>query len=76
MTPSAPPEAPRPVGSAGARCATPGACAQLGQHGHELKCEAALDVRKIDEAMGTAEHLGLAFCEATELYSGMEGNLN
>ncbi|WP_267887035.1 hypothetical protein [Streptomyces sp. WM6378] len=41
-----------------------------------MKCEAALDVRKIDEAMGTAEHLGLAFCEATELYSGMEGNLN
>lgn len=44
-------------------------------HRHELKCD-ALDAQKIDEAMGVAEHLGLAFCEATDLYSGMQGSLN
>ncbi|MFI2041017.1 hypothetical protein ACH470_41470 [Streptomyces bottropensis] len=49
--------------------------AHLNGHSHELKCD-ALDTQKIDEAMGLAEHLGLAFCEATDLYSGIEGRLN
>lgn len=31
---------------------------------------------KIDEAIALAEHLGHGFCEATEIYSGFEGNLN
>jgi hypothetical protein len=35
-----------------------------------------LEVRKIDEAFALAQHLGMGFCEATEIYSGMEGNLN
>jgi hypothetical protein len=35
-----------------------------------------LDVRKIDEAFTLAQRLGFGFCEATEIYSGMEGNLN
>ncbi|QFG21170.1 hypothetical protein [Actinomadura sp. WMMB 499] len=34
------------------------------------------DLRKIDEAMGVAAAFGAAFCEATEIYSGMEGDLN
>ncbi|MFD4945924.1 hypothetical protein ACFVYE_28270 [Streptomyces sp. NPDC058239] len=55
--------------------AVTGARAHLVRHHDELKCD-ALDVQKIDEAMGVAEHLGVAFCEATEVYSGMEGNLN
>ncbi|XVQ06231.1 hypothetical protein ACQP1W_26600 [Spirillospora sp. CA-255316] len=49
--------------------------AHLNRHLDRLDCE-PLDAQKIDEAMGVAEHLGVAFCEATELYSGMEGNLN
>ncbi|MFH8491204.1 hypothetical protein [Streptomyces longisporoflavus] len=53
----------------------PATRAYLAAHRHELKCD-ALDAQKINEAMGVAEHLGLAFCEATELYSAMEGNLN
>ncbi|GGV66079.1 hypothetical protein GCM10010277_73670 [Streptomyces longisporoflavus] len=53
----------------------PAARAYLAAHRHELKCD-AIDAQKINEAMGVAEHLGLAFCEATELYSAMEGNLN
>lgn len=36
----------------------------------------ALELRKIDEALALAQHLGHGFCEATEVYSGMEGNLN
>jgi hypothetical protein len=36
----------------------------------------ALELRKIDEALALAQHLGSGFCEATEIYSGMEGNLN
>jgi hypothetical protein len=36
----------------------------------------ALELRKIDEALALAQHLGFGFCEATEVYSGMEGNLN
>jgi len=36
----------------------------------------AVDLAKIDEAMALAERLGLGFCEATEIYSGFEGNLN
>lgn len=47
----------------------------LAGHHDKLDCD-ALDVQKIDEAMTVAEHLGLGFCEATELYSAMEGNLN
>jgi hypothetical protein len=31
---------------------------------------------KIDEALALAERLGHGFCEATEIYSGFEGNLN
>ncbi|MFF9867915.1 hypothetical protein ACF1G0_21255 [Streptomyces sp. NPDC013953] len=49
--------------------------AHLAGHRDTLACD-PLDLRKIDEAMGVAEILGTAFCEATELYSGMEGNLN
>ncbi|MFC5752903.1 hypothetical protein [Actinomadura rugatobispora] len=52
-----------------------GARAHLNRHRLRLDCE-PFDAQKIDEAMGVAEHLGVAFCEATELYSGMEGNLN
>ncbi|MGW1654779.1 hypothetical protein [Streptomyces atratus] len=55
--------------------AVTGARAHLVRHRDELKCD-ALDVQEIDEAMGVAEYLGVAFCEATEVYSGMEGNLN
>ncbi|MFD7815450.1 hypothetical protein ACFV6E_21325 [Streptomyces sp. NPDC059785] len=55
--------------------AVAGARAHLAAHRPELTCD-ALDAQKIDEAMGVAEHLGLGFCEATEIYSGMEGNLN
>ncbi|MGW3210096.1 hypothetical protein [Streptomyces sp. NPDC001135] len=49
--------------------------AHLAFHRAELTCD-AVDAQKIDEAMGVAEQLGLGFCEATELYSGIEGNLN
>ncbi|MGW7671568.1 hypothetical protein ACWGJX_31265 [Streptomyces sp. NPDC054775] len=49
--------------------------AHLVRHCDELKCD-VLEVQKIDEAMAKAEQLCLAFCEATELYSGMKGNLN
>ncbi|WP_203999192.1 hypothetical protein [Virgisporangium aurantiacum] len=48
-------------------------------HGAEEKlgrADWALELRKIDEALALAEHLGYGFCEATEVYSGMEGNLN
>ncbi|MEU8133456.1 hypothetical protein [Streptodolium elevatio] len=40
--------------------------------GHDL----ATDLTKVDEAMAYAEAHGFAFCEATEIYSGMEGSLN
>ncbi|MGH4029345.1 hypothetical protein ACQB60_10465 [Actinomycetota bacterium Odt1-20B] len=63
------------VGGLVAAGAVPGARVHLARHRDVLKCD-ALDLQKIDEAMGVAEHLGLAFCEATEIYSGMEGNLN
>ncbi|GLZ07844.1 hypothetical protein Acsp03_53100 [Actinomadura sp. NBRC 104412] len=53
----------------------PEARAHLGRHRERLDCE-AVDLQKIDEAMGVAEQLGVAFCEATEIYSGFEGNLN
>jgi hypothetical protein len=36
----------------------------------------ATELRKIDEALALAQHLGYGFCEATEVYSGLEGNLN
>ncbi|WP_190134146.1 hypothetical protein [Streptomyces longispororuber] len=49
--------------------------AHLACHRDRFDCD-AVDVRKIDEAMVVAERLGLGFCEATELYSAMEGNLN
>ena len=42
--------------------------------GWEEYCLANLG--KIDEAMALATHLEFAFCEATEIYSGFEGNLN
>ncbi|QEV19525.1 hypothetical protein [Streptomyces alboniger] len=48
---------------------------RLADHRDRLKCD-ALDVQKIDEAMAVAERFGLGFCEATEIYSGMDGNLN
>ncbi|MFD7341196.1 hypothetical protein ACFV98_35220 [Streptomyces violascens] len=47
----------------------------LAAHRGELTCD-ALDVQKLDEARGVAEHLGLTFCEATDLYSAVEGDLN
>ncbi|MFD8007104.1 hypothetical protein [Streptomyces mirabilis] len=55
--------------------AVPGTRDQLARHRDEMKYD-ALDTEKIDEAMSVAEHLGIAFYEATELYSGMDGNLN
>jgi hypothetical protein len=33
----------------------------------------ALTLTKIDEAMAMAARLGHAFCEATEIYSGVQG---
>ena len=48
---------------------------RLASHRYALKCD-ALDAQKLDEALGVAERLGTAFCEATEVYSGMEGELN
>jgi hypothetical protein len=36
----------------------------------------AVTLTKIDEAMAMAERLGYAFCEATEIYSGIEGRPN
>lgn len=33
-------------------------------------------LRKIDEAMADAQHRGLPFCEATEVYSGFSGIMN
>ncbi len=36
----------------------------------------ALDLQKIDEASADAQQRGLAFAEATEVYSGLEGVLN
>lgn len=36
----------------------------------------ARDLAKTDEAMAYAEARGFAFCEATEIYSGLEGSLN
>ncbi|GAA1026269.1 hypothetical protein GCM10009557_03380 [Virgisporangium ochraceum] len=36
----------------------------------------ALELRKIDEALALAQRLGVGFCEATEVYSGMTGSLN
>lgn len=53
----------------------PKARARLTQERARLECD-ELDLRKLDEALGTAEHLGVAFCEATEIYSGFEGSLN
>jgi hypothetical protein len=53
----------------------PAARAHLSRHAAELDC-APVDLRKLDEALGVAEILGTAFCEATEIYSGLEGNLN
>ncbi|GGV30415.1 hypothetical protein GCM10010182_62030 [Actinomadura cremea] len=52
-----------------------GARAALARHRAELDCDAT-DLRKLDEAMGVAAAFGAAFCEATEIYSPMEGNLN
>ncbi|MBE1530267.1 hypothetical protein [Actinomadura algeriensis] len=49
--------------------------ARLAGHRDRLDCDAT-ELRKIDEAMGTAAAFGAAFCEATEIYSGMEGELN
>jgi hypothetical protein len=53
----------------------PTARAQLARERARLDCD-GLELRKLDEALGVAEHLGFAFCEATEIYSGFEGNLN
>ncbi|MFD0902786.1 hypothetical protein [Actinomadura sediminis] len=52
-----------------------GARAHLARHRDALDCEPA-ELRKIDEAMGVAAAFGAAFCEATEIYSGMTGDLN
>lgn len=38
--------------------------------------ECARELTKIEEAMALASRLGFGFCEATEIYSGMAGNLN
>ncbi|WP_052850189.1 hypothetical protein [Streptomyces avicenniae] len=36
----------------------------------------AFELDRIDEALALAGHLGFAFCEATEIYSGFSGALN
>jgi hypothetical protein len=36
----------------------------------------AKELTKIDESLALAARLGLGFCEATEIYSGFEGDLN
>jgi hypothetical protein len=36
----------------------------------------ALSLTKVDEAMALAARLGYAFCEATEIYSGLDGRTN
>jgi hypothetical protein len=38
--------------------------------------ECALSLQKLDEALGDAAARGLAFCEATEVYSGPMGFMN
>lgn len=55
--------------------AVAGARANLARHRDAFDCDPS-DLRKIDEAMGVAAAFGAAFCEATEIYSGMEGDLN
>ncbi|WP_026404571.1 MULTISPECIES: hypothetical protein [Actinomadura] len=55
--------------------AVAGTRAHLARHRDAFDCDPT-ELRKIDEAMGVAAVLGAAFCEATEIYSGMEGNLN
>ncbi|KUH40016.1 MULTISPECIES: hypothetical protein [Streptomyces] len=63
------------VGALVPASAVPGARSRLLTHRDRLDCEKR-ELRKIDEAMGVAEVFGVAFCEATEIYSGLEGNLN
>lgn len=55
--------------------ATGAARAHLAGHQGKLAGD-PVDLRKIDEALGVAGRLGVAFCEATEVYSGLEGSLN
>ncbi|WP_224369069.1 hypothetical protein [Hyalangium versicolor] len=38
--------------------------------------ELKLDLQKLDEALADAEHRHLPFAEATEIYSGVSGNMN
>ena len=35
-----------------------------------------VDLRRSDEALGVAARLGVAFREATDVHSGLEGSLN